>query len=81
MEPRPFSEGAIKLAWGRCGSRCECVDQSHGHQDRCNQPLNYRNPGREGLGCWEAHHVNPLVGNFTDNCQILCWNCHSQTFD
>ena len=79
MQPRPFSYSTVKLAFGRCGGRCECIDPTHRHKDRCSQVLNWNNPGRVGFGAWETHHIDPRGDNMIDNCQILCWNCYKQT--
>jgi hypothetical protein len=74
-----FSQLVIEQAWQRSGGRCECTRSSHGHYSRCNKQLVKSNPGRTGTGCWEAHHINSNGGDYLSNCEILCFDCHSQT--
>jgi 5-methylcytosine-specific restriction endonuclease McrA len=78
-----FSEDVIKLAWKRAEERCECRRQRHDHAYvRCNKKLVWSNRGRDGIGCWEAHHRLSVAAGGDDslsNCEILCWDCHSKT--
>ena len=68
-------------AFERAKGRCECKRGSHKNHpyEPCRKPLVWENPGREGEGCWEAHHINPDNGEVLPNCEILCWPCHKQT--
>ena len=62
--------------------RCECTNSAHGHGSRCRNSVDYRNPGREGSGAWEAHHIIPEAeggSNAIDNCRVYCWPCHEKT--
>ena len=70
-ERNEFSEETVERAWKRSGGYCE----------KCKEKLVKGNQGREGKGCWEAHHKdgNPK-NNKPENCQILCWPCHEKTF-
>jgi hypothetical protein len=67
-----FSDETVEKAWKRSGS---------GYCEECGKELKKGNRGREGEGCWEAHHKdgNPK-NNKPENCQILCWPCHEETF-
>ena len=76
-----FSDNVVLQAWKRAGGRCECKRKSHDHNyNRCNKVLNWQNRGREGIGAWEAHHINSNGPDTLSNCEILCWNCHKLTF-
>ena len=76
-----FSDEVVAQAWRRAGGRCECRRTTHNHPyARCNKELVWENRGREGRGAWEAHHITPAGGDTLSNCEILCWNCHQQTF-
>ena len=76
-----FSDEIVEQAWNRAGGKCECRRQTHGHDyGRCNKQLVWENRGREGRGAWEAHHINANGGDMLSNCEILCWECHQQTF-
>jgi 5-methylcytosine-specific restriction endonuclease McrA len=78
-----FSEEVVIRAWSRAGGRCECKRKSHGHFNTgCNKDLVWENRGRAGRGAWEARHKISVASGGTDslyNCEILCWDCHSQT--
>ena len=75
-----FSEEVVERAWRRAGGRCECRRKTHGHYYvRCNKQLVWKNRGREGRGCWEAHHRSSSGGDGLSNCEILCWDCHIKT--
>ena len=70
IERKEFSDETVEGAWKRCGGRCE----------KCGVKLIKSNRGREGEGCWEAHHKDGNSENDKpENCQILCWPCHEKT--
>jgi 5-methylcytosine-specific restriction endonuclease McrA len=71
-ERKEFSDETILQAWMSAGGQCEI----------CGKKLVWENRGREnGEGCWEAHHKDGnSKNNKDDNCQILCWDCHKETF-
>ena len=76
-----FPDSVVEKAWATAGRRCQCRRKTHRHPyDRCNKLLVWMNRGREGRGCWEAHHLWASGGDTLTNCQILCWDCHSRTF-
>lgn len=78
-----FSEDVVKAAWKRADGKCECRRLGHNHlYGRCNKELVWENRGREGRGCWEAHHKTAVASGGDDslsNCEILCWDCHNKT--
>ena len=77
-----FSKTTVQEAWERAGGKCECTRTTHGHTGRCNKTLSWSNRGRDGWGAWEAHHKHRQESGGGDNlanCEILCWDCHSQT--
>lgn len=78
-----FSDEVVREAWRRAGGKCECERISHKNHllRKCNKQLSLGNRGREeGWGCWEAHHKTSTGGDTLGNCEILCWDCHQQTF-
>ncbi len=78
-----FSDDTVKKAWKRADGKCECSRTTHGHSGRHNKTLSWDNRGRDGWGKWEAHHKVSVASGGDDslsNCEILCWDCHSQTF-
>lgn len=76
-----FSDGTVEQAWNRAGGRCECTRRRHQHYaGRCHTQLVFKNRGRAGSGAWEAHHRSMSGGDTPSNCEILCWDCHKQTF-
>ncbi len=64
-----FSLQTVQSAWNRAGGKCE----------RCGKQLVWENRGRSGRGCWEAHHKNTSKGDELSNCEIVCFDCHSNT--
>ena len=75
-----FSDEVVEEAWQWAGERCECHHSTHNHPNvRCDEPLVLKNRGREREGAWEAHHKSSTGGDDLSNCEILCWNCHSET--
>ena len=67
-----FSDLVISNAWKQAGGQCE----------RCKKQLVWENRGREGRGCWEAHHKTSVsVGgsDYQSNCEIVCFDCHTKT--
>ena len=77
----PFSDDVVKSVFGIVKGRCECRRKLHNHPgDHCDKELVWENRGRTGRGAWEAHHINANGGDTHSNCEILCWDCHSQTF-
>ena len=84
----PFSASTVKVAWARAGgnadgsgwAKCECTRVTHGHGTLCGKQLSWNSRGRSGRGAWEAHHRNSNGGDVPSNCEILCWNCHAETF-
>ena len=80
---KEFSDETVEKAWKRAKGICECERVSHkNHKGKnCKQELTYKNRGTEGEGAWEAHHKGDVSDDSLSNCQILCWECHKQTFD
>ncbi|HKM50179.1 MAG TPA: HNH endonuclease, partial [Candidatus Bathyarchaeia archaeon] len=77
------SDSVIAQAWRRAEACCECRRITHKHRVPCGVRLTWENRGREGRGAWEAHHIvseNAGGADTLSNCEILCWNCHSDTF-
>lgn len=75
-----FSDEVVEKAWKQAGGRCQCRRKRHKHPyGRCPKNLTLKNRGREGRGCWEAHHISSSRGDGISNCEILCWDCHSMT--
>jgi 5-methylcytosine-specific restriction endonuclease McrA len=70
-----FSEDTKTTAFGRAGSRCQCMRQGHGHDGRrCNVALT--------RGTTHFHHITAeSVGgsNALSNCEVLCMKCHQAT--
>ena len=67
-----FSNTVVLDAWKQAGGKCE----------RCNKQLSWENRGREGRGCWEAHHKTSVAAKGSDNlsnCEIVCFDCHTKT--
>lgn len=80
-----FSDQDVEKAWENAEGKCECKRLSHAamHGPRCNKKLDWNQRGRVGKGAWEAHHKTGLVrrgSNSSSNCEILCWECHKETF-
>ena len=79
-----FPDDVVWRAWSRAGRRCECRRTTHNHPDGiCGKQLDWEKRGREGKRAWEAHHIVSQDAGGSDtysNCEILCWNCHSETF-
>ena len=79
-----FSDATIRMAFGRCGARCECTDGTHEHnkdtrtEDKCNQPLVFDNRGKDGFGGWEAYPGDVDAGDNPSNCTIICMDCYKQ---
>lgn len=74
-----FPNKVIEAAWERARGGCECRRKIHNHRSmRCNKVLSFKNRGRTGWGCWEAHHLNSSLPDTLSNCEILCWECHCQ---
>lgn len=78
-----FSQITVDQAFNRSGGKCECTRSLHNHLGgRCGALLMYKSRGREGLGAWEANHINRVESDGADslsNCEILCWPCHRAT--
>jgi len=69
-ERNEFTKEIIEIAWEKANERCQ----------NCGNDLIWKNQGREGKGCWEAHHKDGNPKNDKqENCQILCWPCHKKT--
>ena len=64
-----FNEIDVNNAFIKAGRKCE----------RCGKQLVWENRGREGRGCWEAHHKNRSMGDIPSNIEILCFECHTNT--
>ena len=75
-----FSEETVKEAWGRSEGRCHCRRTAHAHGAKCNKLLIWSSKGREGWGGWEANHTGNPDDDSLSNCEIICWNCHWETF-
>jgi len=68
---KEFSDETVEKAWKRSGGKCE----------KCGKKLKWENRGRDNDDCWEAHHKDgDAKNNKPENCQILCWSCHEETF-
>jgi hypothetical protein len=66
-----FLESIVETYWEIANGRCE----------KCSNTLVWYNRGRDGTGAWEAHHKDGNLKNDSPaNLEILCWDCHSQTF-
>jgi len=79
-----FSKEIAEKVFDDVGGKCQCTRISHKNHPgtKCNKTLSKENRGREaGRGAWETHHKdgNPN-NNVPSNCEILCWECHKQTF-
>jgi hypothetical protein len=74
-----FDDDVVEKAWDRAKGHCECTRKTHGISGRCNKQLVWANRGRQGRGCWEAHHINSNRPGTLSNCEILCWDCHAYT--
>lgn len=75
-----FSIPIVEAAWNRAGGKCECRRKSHEHHYvRCNKQLVFDNRGRTGRGCWETHHINSNGPDTLSNCEIICFDCHTNT--
>ena len=62
---------------------CECERKTHGHDGKCGKRVAWNSRGRQAPGAWEAHHKWPKKAggkDITSNCEILCWECHKDTF-
>src|ERR1700722_4574859 len=76
---REFSRTTKRLAWERCGGRCEgwisdIVDvlAQKRQPGRCNAPID--------IGRFAYDHVDPdwySKNNELENCQVLCVACHA----
>jgi len=76
-----FSEGIVEQAWTRSDGYCECTRTTHGHVGRCRKILLKGSRGNRGSTyCWEAHSISGLHMDSVSDCQILCCNCHYETF-
>lgn len=75
-----FPPDVVKEAWWQAKGRCKCRRKTHGPPTYCGKKLSWSNRGRQGRGCWEAHHINSNRPGTLSNCEILCWDCHSGTF-
>ena len=78
----PFSDEVVHSRFWNCTGKCECTLQAHGHSERCDNAVMYKNRGPKGYGCWEAHHLTPEEDHGPDtfeNCRIFCWPCHEKT--
>jgi hypothetical protein len=64
-----FSESVVGDAWKR----------SEGYCERCGERLVWENRGREGRGCWEAHHKSANGVDTLNNCEVVCFDCHKKT--
>lgn len=74
-----FSDETVLAAWRRSGGKCECTRTLCGHRGRCNRLLVWDMRGKEGLGGWEAHHIDVDGPDSPENCEILCQECHKNT--
>jgi len=76
-----FPDSVVNAAWERAGGKCECTRATHSNHYGRNRgkELVWENRGREGRGKWETHHKVRDVPDTLSNCEILCWECHSQT--
>ena len=69
-ERNEIPDSVVEEAWKQAEEKCE----------NCCKQLIWENRGREGRGCWEAHHKETVQDATISNCQILCFECHSETF-
>lgn len=78
-----FPEIVVLSAWKRSGGKCECERKGHfghfNHIGKCGRALVFAKRGKEGVGGWEAHHINAAGGDVLENCVILCYDCHRQS--
>ena len=68
-----FSTEIIEKAWNRANGRCE----------RCGKQLVRENHNEGERGAWEAHHKTAQSSGGSDslsNCEILCLECHKNTY-
>ncbi|MDE2519587.1 MAG: HNH endonuclease [Methanocorpusculum sp.] len=66
-----FSQETIDKTW----------EKQEGHCLGCGKQLVKKNRGRQGRGCWEAHHSKARQDDgtgHTNNCVILCCSCHKK---
>ncbi|MFC1554436.1 HNH endonuclease [candidate division KSB1 bacterium] len=61
-----YSEKVVFDAWIRASGSCE----------KCSKTIYWGNRGKYGLGPWEPHYKKSNIDT-VDNCQILCWDCHT----
>lgn len=72
-----------RLAFRRSKGYCECNDCNHGHHERCQNPVLWRNRGIKSyygalIGVWEARYIiHPKAGGkrYFTNVQIICCEC------
>lgn len=57
----------------------DAFNAAKGKCKRCGKQLSWNNRGRSGRGCWEAHHKNSNGPDTLSNCEILCFECHTNT--
>ncbi len=76
----PFSEEVVRQAWNRSDGKCECRRNICGHNGRCNKELLWSSRGSESKYGWEAHHIIAGGSDNLSNCEILCVECHKNTF-
>ena len=74
-----FSDAIVEAAWFRSGRFCECERAGCNHVGRCMKSLFWPDRGRR-IGGWEAHSKSGKHLNSATDCEILCWDCHEQTF-
>ena len=75
-----FADSVLREAWRRAGGRCECKRTAHDHYGRCNEQLVWESRGREGHGKWVEHSKSGLYEDSVSDCQILCRNCFTISF-
>ena len=77
-----FPDWVVEEAWKRSGQGCECTRVTHpNHIGRCNKILLWTARGnRESIWCWETHSKSGLHLIVPSDCEILCCECHYQTF-
>lgn len=73
--PEEFPDSVTEEAFEHAGGRCECTRLGHGHTRRCTTTF----WGRQSMDC-RFHHINSFGPPVLSNCEVLCADCHRQTY-
>jgi hypothetical protein len=74
-----FSPETVRRCWELAQGRCECQRDAHGHEGRCDKPLE---EGRHGMlrdDGWFTTSWEPGGADKPENCEALCWSCYART--